>query len=98
LSSAIRIGSFLFAASVLGLAPGAYAQEKPCAADAARLCANIEPGGGAQIACLKAHKEELSPACKKKVMSMKIKEEEQKQLKEQQEQGAPQPTTPAPTP
>ena len=42
----------------------------------------------AESACLKSHKDELSPACKKeKVMQMKIKQEEQKQLQEQQ-QGA----------
>jgi hypothetical protein len=62
----------------------ASAQEKPCMADTARPCPNVQPGGGAQLACLKAHKEELSPACKKKVMQAKIKQEEQKQLEEQQ--------------
>jgi hypothetical protein len=87
---AIRTGAWMIAAGVLAFAPVAQAQEKPCMADAARLCPNVEPGGGAQIACLKEHKEELSPACKKKVMQAKIKHEEQKQL-EQQEQMAPQP-------
>ena len=80
----------LIAASTLGLAATAYAQEKPCMADAARLCPEVQPGGGAQIACLKEHKEELSPACKKKVMQMKIKQMEQQQLHEQ-EQGVPPP-------
>jgi len=74
----------LFAATVSGgVATSAFAQEKPCMADAARLCPGVEPGGGAQIACLKEHKEELSPACKKKVMQTKIKHEETKQLEEQ---------------
>jgi hypothetical protein len=68
-----------------------YAQEKPCMADAARLCPNVEPGGGAQMECLKAHKTELSPACKKKVMQAKIKQEENKELQQQQEQQAPTP-------
>lgn len=78
------------AASVLlGLGAIGYAQDKPCMADAARLCANIEPGGGAQMQCLKAHEDEVSPACKKKVMQMKIKQEENKQL--QHEQAAPPP-------
>jgi hypothetical protein len=76
----------IVAAAVLGLGAGAYAQDKPCMADAARLCPDVEPGGGAQMQCLKAHKEELSPACKKKVMEEKIKHEEKKQLDQQQQQ------------
>jgi hypothetical protein len=59
-------------------------------ADAARLCPEVEPGGGAQVTCLKQHKEELSPACKKHVMQMKVKHEEERQL-QQQQQGAPTP-------
>ena len=84
---------WLVAASTIGLAATAYAQDKPCMADAARLCPGVEPGGGAQIMCLKSHKEELSPGCKKKVMQMKTKQEENKQL-QQQEQGTPPPPTP----
>ena len=86
----------LFAAGVSGgVATSAFAQEKPCMADAARLCPGIEPGGGAQMACLKEHKEELSPACKKKVLQAKIKQEENKQL---QEQKSATPDTPPPAP
>ena len=84
---------FVLAASTLGLVSAAGAQEKPCMADAARLCANVEPGGGAQLACLKAHKSELSPACKKNVMKMKVKQMENQQL-EQQRQQQPPPATP----
>jgi hypothetical protein len=71
---------------VLGLSGVASAQDKPCMADAARLCAGIEPGGGAQMECLKAHKDELSPACKKKVMQAKVKHMEQQELEQQQQQ------------
>jgi hypothetical protein len=85
-----------------GVTSLAYAQEKPCMADAARLCPDVEPGGGAQMACLKQHKEELSPACKKKVMQAKIKMEENKQLEQQKENAPPPPpshdTTPPPAP
>ena len=85
----------MIATASLGLAGAAYAQDKPCMADAARLCANVEPGGGAQIACLKAHKDELSPACKKNVMKMKVKSMEQQQLhQQQQQQQEPPPATP----
>ena len=57
-------------------------------ADAARLCPNMEPGS-AQIACLKEHKQELSPACKKKIVEKKEQQEMKKQ--EQQKQPAPPP-------
>jgi hypothetical protein len=82
----MRIGLLVVATTIFGLAGSARAQEKPCMADAARLCANVEPGGGGQIQCLKAHKDELSPACKKKVMQMKVKHMEQQQLEQQQQQ------------
>jgi hypothetical protein len=79
----------------LGLSAVAGAQEKPCMADAARLCPNVEPGGGAQMQFLKAHQDELSPQCKKKVAQMKIKRMEHQQL-EQQQQHQQQMPTPAP--
>jgi hypothetical protein len=79
----------VIATAVLGFVCGAQAQEKPCMADAARLCPNVEPGGGAQMQCLKAHRDELSPACKKKVMQMKIKKMEQEELQKQEQQAAP---------
>jgi hypothetical protein len=31
--------------------------------DAAKLCASVEPGHGALMQCLRAHKTELSPDC-----------------------------------
>jgi hypothetical protein len=86
----IRVALFVATTGLVGFVGAANAQEKPCMADAARLCPDVEPGGGAQMTCLKSHASDLSPACKKKVMSAKIKHEEQKQLQEQQ-QGAPQP-------
>jgi len=89
--------AFAVAAVMLGLAPGARAQEKsdkPCMDDAARLCSGIEPGAQ-QIACLKEHKQELSPACKKKIIEKK----EQMELKKEQQEGKmPAPTPPPPPP
>ena len=35
-----------------------------CAADAQKLCAGVQPGGGRVIACLKEHKDSLSERCK----------------------------------
>jgi hypothetical protein len=83
--------AFAIALALFGFAPGVFAQERPCMADAARLCPNVEPGGGAQMECLKAHKDELSPACKKKVLQAKTKQTEKQQLQKQQQQQPPQP-------
>ncbi len=80
----LRAAFFIAAAAASRLAASVQAQERPCMADAARLCPDVEPGGGAQLQCLKAHKEELSPACKKKVMQAKVKHLEQEQLQQQQ--------------
>src|SRR5262245_30513848 len=35
-----------------------------CAADAQRLCAGVQQGGGRIVACLKEHKDSLSDGCK----------------------------------
>ncbi len=35
-----------------------------CAPDAQRLCSGVQPGGGRILACLKAHKDQLSSQCK----------------------------------
>jgi hypothetical protein len=90
----MKIALTAVAMAVLGMIGGAQAQEKPCMADAAKLCPGIEPGGGAQLNCLKEHKDELSPACKKKVMQAKVKQMEQQEL--QKEEQKPQPPTPQP--
>jgi hypothetical protein len=34
-----------------------------CKADAERLCANVQPGGGRIKACLMEHKQEMSVGC-----------------------------------
>jgi hypothetical protein len=36
-----------------------------CSSDAARLCSNVQAGGGRVVACLKQHQDELSDACRK---------------------------------
>jgi Cysteine rich repeat len=35
-----------------------------CHADYERLCSDVQPGGGRIIACMKAHKSDLSADCK----------------------------------
>jgi hypothetical protein len=87
MKTAIRMGALVVATAISGFASVAAAQDRPCMADAARLCPDTEPGGGAQIQCLKAHKEQLSPECKKKVMSMKLKHEEQQQEQMREQRG-----------
>ncbi len=47
-------------------APGNNRQAlvQACRADAGRLCANVEPGGGRKLICLRGHLAELSPDCR----------------------------------
>ena len=44
-----------------------------CRGDAERLCPGVPMGGGRIIACLKAHKEEVSIGCGKALQAMKAK-------------------------
>jgi hypothetical protein len=54
----------VFCVSVL-IGINAFAEDKPCAQDAAKLCKDVK---GSDIKkCLKEHEQELSPACKEKV-------------------------------
>jgi hypothetical protein len=59
------------------MSTSALAQEaaamRYCKADYERLCAGVPPGGGRIIACLKAHKEEISIGCGKGLQAMKAK-------------------------
>jgi hypothetical protein len=63
----------------LSLAGGASAADKPCAADAAKLCAGMQPGGGAMGKCLQEHSNDLSPECKETMGKMKGKMQDFKQ-------------------
>jgi hypothetical protein len=90
----VRLLALVLSVGSLGIAASARAQEtqKPCAADAARLCKGVPFGTGEVMACLKSHKSELSPECKMKVME----HQEKKQHKEMEmEKSAP---APAPSP
>jgi hypothetical protein len=42
-----------------------------CKADAERLCAGVEPGGGRIIKCVKEHKEEMSIGCAQALQKLK---------------------------
>jgi hypothetical protein len=39
------------------------AQDLPCTEEIRTLCANVQPGGGRILQCLKANEAKLSPAC-----------------------------------
>jgi hypothetical protein len=87
MKTAIRMGALVVATAISVFVWGGAALYWGCWADPPRLCPDTEPGGGAQIQCLKAHKEQLSPECKKKVMSMKLKHEEQQQEQMREQRG-----------
>jgi hypothetical protein len=40
-----------------------------CASDLQQFCAGVKPGGGRILACLKEHRDQVSPGCKQAVMS-----------------------------
>jgi hypothetical protein len=69
IASGLSLAAFVCAQS------GALAQQaaamKYCKADVARLCPGVQMGGGHIIACLKAHKEEMSIGCGKALQAMK---------------------------
>lgn len=59
----------------LSIAAGVSAEEvdKPCAADAQKLCKDVQPGEGRVARCMKEHEKELSPGCKENIGKMKEK-------------------------
>ena len=71
----IALASALSISTLLSAAPVAFAQQaeamKYCKGDVAWLCPGVEMGGGRIIACLKAHKMEMSVGCAKAIQAMK---------------------------
>lgn len=66
--------AILFA--VVMVAGSAYAfggMDGPCKADIAKFCKDVEKGEGRIINCLKDHSDELSSACKSKIVEQKEK-------------------------
>lgn len=59
----------------LAMSTGVTAEEKnrPCAADAERLCKGVAQGEGRVAKCLREHESEVSPACKENIGKMKEK-------------------------
>jgi len=71
----LLIGLFavlLSAAAPASLVHAAKAQSTgPCAADVQKFCQGIQPGDGRIVACLKAHENDLSAACKERRVEIK---------------------------
>jgi hypothetical protein len=74
--------SMAIAVLAAGIGSGAHAQGKgngPCAADAKKLCGNVQPGGGRIAQCMKSHEAELSPACQSQMKAAKERVEQVRQ-------------------
>jgi Cysteine rich repeat len=75
--------SAAFALLAAALAPAALAQaakgEGPCAEDAKKFCAGMQPGGGRIAKCMKEHETELSPACQSRMAAAKERLEQVKE-------------------
>jgi hypothetical protein len=53
-----------------GLSEDASAQDIPCTEEIRTLCADVQPGGGRILQCLKANDAKLSPACTQRVSEL----------------------------
>jgi hypothetical protein len=65
----------LFCLSMAG-SVSAEEVDRPCVADAKKLCKDVQPGEGRVARCMKEHEKELSPACKENIKKMKEKSRE----------------------
>lgn len=70
--SSILLAVLGFAAQVPASAQTASmeAARAACSADLQQFCAGVQPGGGRMLACLKEHRDQVSPACKQAVKSI----------------------------
>jgi hypothetical protein len=50
--------------------PAGHADEMPCTAEIRTYCADVQPGGGRILQCLKANESKLSMACVQRVQSL----------------------------
>jgi Cysteine rich repeat len=68
--SSMALAVLGFAAQVPAWAQSAAieAAQAACSADLQQLCAGVQPGSGRMLACLKEHRDQVSPACKQAVM------------------------------
>jgi len=75
--SGIKMNWLMFAAGMflLSIAAGASAEEvdRPCVADAKKLCKNVQPGDGRIARCMKEHQNKLSSGCRENMAKAKEK-------------------------
>ena len=65
LCGAVAVGVFS-----LGLSEAVRAQEIPCTEEIRTFCADVQPGGGRILQCLKDNASKLSPACTGRVSDL----------------------------
>jgi len=59
---------------IMGSASGGIAKNgRACDADVAKLCKDVQVGGGQVVKCLQEHDKDVSPACKQEMAEMKSK-------------------------
>ena len=70
----VFVAGFAYAADPAAVPAGPVKQEMkkekkegPCKEDRAKFCADVKKGKGRIKNCLKAHKDELTPACQQKL-------------------------------
>jgi len=67
--------SALLCAGAVGAAQDAPGRPylKPCKADVAKFCKNIDPANEGIIGCLKEHREEVSDSCQARLAQLRVK-------------------------
>jgi hypothetical protein len=65
---------FVILTALLLSASAAVAQQsgRPCAGDIKKLCADIKPGEGRLMACMKSHLGDLSETCQDRVLTVAV--------------------------
>jgi hypothetical protein len=67
-SSIVLIAAIMFLMMPLAAQSDEETHRKgPCKADYEKFCKDVKPGQGRIAKCMKAHENELSPACKNKI-------------------------------
>jgi hypothetical protein len=66
----IMLGAVTVCLGVWGSAPQGQAQEMPCTEEIRTYCADVQPGQGRILRCLKQHESQLAPACVNRVAQL----------------------------
>ena len=69
---AIAVGGLGIGGQAFAQTPTPTADQRgACGADYQKFCTGTQPGGGRVVACLNAHRDQISAACKKAIDSRK---------------------------